>query len=72
MPFAQVQGENTIFDDLDTFEDISLEFEIGGITDQPRVTVDDDLANVFLFTHQQTHLPAMLTRLLVSRSAASW
>jgi len=57
---AQVQGKYSAIFDIDTLQYVRFQFQVGGVTDQPRVTVNHDLANVLLLAHQQAHLAPVL------------
>jgi hypothetical protein len=60
-------------ENLVTLENIGFELELGRVTDQAGIAINDDLANILLLAHQQAHLPAMLPGAeFATKRDASW
>ena len=58
---SQMKGENPVVLDLDLFEDVRHQLEIGVIADEAGVAVNGHLSKVPAFGHEQAQLPAVST-----------
>ena len=65
MPFSQAQRKHPVALDLYAFQQVRLELEFAGVADQAGVTVNDDLADILLFAHQQTQFATVVAEALI-------